>query len=220
MQDFEGLGLSVLSPRKSTVVDPSEQFVRLDTDPAGATPRELEMAHLRAISEADLLYICNPTGAIGSSSALEIGWAYAIGRPIWACRTPKDPTLRAMICGVASAKDILKQVTQYGEQLSIHPRMSLRELQDYVSRVVGERGFDYEDAKDILLLLLEEVGELARAVRKRIGLKRGSPERENDVASELSDVVLYVLDLANNLGVDLGTSLVEKEQVNRNRRWE
>ena len=49
--------------------------------------------------------------------------------------------------------------------------MSLKELQAYIGAVIKQRGFDNESPRDIVLLMVEEVGELAKALRKFIGLK-------------------------------------------------
>ena len=42
---------------------------------------------------------------------------------------------------------------------------TLTELQQYYQQKAEERGFDDETAQDTLLLMIEELGELARAVR-------------------------------------------------------
>jgi len=68
--------------------------------------------------------------------------------------------------------------------------------------------------QNCLLLMVEEVGELAKAVRKREKLVRhGSFGRINE-AHELADVFLYVIHMANILGLDLGSAVREKEEVN------
>jgi NTP pyrophosphatase (non-canonical NTP hydrolase) len=55
--------------------------------------------------------------------------------------------------------------------------------------MVRLRGFDQETLWDVVLLLVEEVGELAKAVRKRSGLKIAAtdPEAHKSVALELAD---------------------------------
>ena len=51
---------------------------------------------------------------------------------------------------------------------------SLAELQRYVRQMNIERDFNSEDASKKLVMLMEEVGELAKAVRKQVGLKFAS----------------------------------------------
>ena len=68
---------------------------------------------------------------------------------------------------------------------------------------------------------MEEVGELAKAIRKRIGLKEDISEtaRRKKVGHELADCLIYLLDIANLSGVDLITAFIEKEEINSQRTW-
>jgi len=64
-----------------------------------------------------------------------------------------------------------------------------------------------------MLLLTEEVGELARAVRVRLGVARAEAT-DADVGEELADVQLYLVHLANILSVDLASAVTRKEEKN------
>jgi NTP pyrophosphatase (non-canonical NTP hydrolase) len=71
--------------------------------------------------------------------------------------------------------------------------VELGELQDLMERTYGER--DRARGVDATVAwLAEEMGELARAVRK------GTPD---DQAHELGDVLAWLASLANQLGIDL-----------------
>jgi NTP pyrophosphatase (non-canonical NTP hydrolase) len=65
--------------------------------------------------------------------------------------------------------------------------------------------------------MVEEVGELARAVRVDEGLVRHGRSSHNDKKSELADVFLYVVHMANILGIDLATTVQDKEIRNLRR---
>jgi NTP pyrophosphatase (non-canonical NTP hydrolase) len=59
---------------------------------------------------------------------------------------------------------------------------------------------------------MEELGELARAMRKtHNGVMLAADENP---ALELADVTLYALHLANVLSVDLAAAVAEKEKIN------
>lgn len=90
----------------------------------------------------------------------------------------------------------------------------LATLQSYYARAAAMRGYGSESPRDCLLLLTEEVGELARAIRKSAGLVRHGSYADADSCAELADVQLYVVHLANVLGVDLGRAVAEKDAVN------
>ncbi len=83
-----------------------------------------------------------------------------------------------------------------------------------------ERGFS-TDPYFNMLLLQEEVGELARALAQRWRAEtQGRPEDTlPTVREELADVLAYVLKLANYVGVDLEAAYVSKMRTNTMRRW-
>jgi NTP pyrophosphatase (non-canonical NTP hydrolase) len=82
-----------------------------------------------------------------------------------------------------------------------------------------EPKFDKDDPSKKLVLLMEEVGELARALRGRIGLKFSDTTRKTDLVEELADVQIVLLGLASLLEVDMDDAMVAKEAKNRNRIW-
>ncbi len=62
----------------------------------------------------------------------------------------------------------------------------------------------YWKAPNIMLRLMEEVGELARAINHKFGEKKKKPgEAEKEISSELADVLYDVICIANCLGIDL-----------------
>lgn len=81
-----------------------------------------------------------------------------------------------------------------------------------------ERGFNNDLSKEFVMLT-EEVGELAKAIRKEVGMKFTSTTRKTEVAEELADVQIVLLGLANMLGVDMFDAVVAKEKHNRTRTW-
>lgn len=62
--------------------------------------------------------------------------------------------------------------------------------------------------------MIEEVGELARAIRKREKLIRHGPSGRVNESQELADVFMYVIHMANILGLDLGSAVRDKELLN------
>jgi|GEM_PF-444159 len=97
--------------------------------------------------------------------------------------------------------------------------MSLDELKTYISAVVKQRGFDNEGPRDTVLLMVEEVGELAKAMRKFVGLKIDQRKADSytSVEEEIADVFFYLLNLCNTLNIDLFTALKNKELKNEKR---
>lgn len=103
--------------------------------------------------------------------------------------------------------------------LSTHP--TLPELQRYIDEVCKERGWTKDSYAEKFLLFTEEVGELAKAIRKTQGLYQEQARHKRvELEEEFADVLSYLLDLANYFQVDLETAFREKEQVNATRTWE
>ena len=50
----------------------------------------------------------------------------------------------------------------------LNEKNTLNEIQNYIKEVIKIRGFSEQKVQDKMLLLLEETGELAKAIRKTI----------------------------------------------------
>ena len=201
----------ILSPVSLAFVDDINGFVRTREE-LGDPPAAIEARHIEAIRAADFVWLHLPNGYLGPSAALEIGIAHTLSVPIYATRPPQDIALGQFVTIVAAPPAAVELA-----RASIRtPAGPLRDLQDYYGRMATLRGFNDESPQDTMLLLTEEVGELARAIRKRVQLARADQSSE-DPAAELADVQLYVLHLANVIGVDLAQAVVAKELVNHAR---
>lgn len=84
--------------------------------------------------------------------------------------------------------------------------MSLNYYKAETEKVCKSKGWDKVNIDTIWLLLSEEFGELASAIRqykktfKKINLKK---ERGTDVMMEMGDVFSYLFQIAHMLNVDL-----------------
>lgn len=96
---------------------------------------------------------------------------------------------------------------------------TLNELQKYFHHVHTERGFADESVKDKLVLLIEEIGELARGIRKSEGLAMADDTKRSEISEELADCLIYLTDIANKLDIDLTEALRAKEEKNKHRQW-
>lgn len=106
-----------------------------------------------------------------------------------------------------------------GNSLSTQNRLTLEEYQALIKKLVGERGFDKETVPEVFTLLVEEIGELAKAIRKNNGQKIDKARRQHEVEEELADVFWLLIDLCNRLDVDLAEAFELKEQKNQKRKW-
>lgn len=83
-------------PPTASVVGQQGDFVRLNCDPSddeGAVQRRV----FGLIDVADLVVAYTPGGRVGMSTAMEIGYAIAKGRPVATTAAPQDVTLRRLL---------------------------------------------------------------------------------------------------------------------------
>lgn len=90
------------------------------------------------------------------------------------------------------------------------PNMTLKELQAYIK----EKDFNPEQKHAYFQKLIEEVGELAEALRKdyRMGDQQSIKGTINE---ELYDILYYVIGIANTNDIDLEQAFHLKDEINR-----
>lgn len=94
--------------------------------------------------------------------------------------------------------------------------MGLRELQDTVTEVRAQRGFTTDPVR-LLVLLTEEIGEIAREVKRTWSPNYGSPRRER-LGEELADAFVCLCALASTFDVDLESEIQAKFLVKDGQR--
>lgn len=221
--EFSELDVEILSPAFTTPKNPDDEFVLFFGEDS-EDPKILEANHLNAIEKSDFLYLVNPGGYLGKSANLELGYALAFGKPIFSLEPIDDVTLGLFSAGSGNPRQILSTYRYLPKNLlpRLKTKPTLADFQGYLGQVVVERGFAEETSQDIMLLLVEEIGELAKALRKHLGLKV-DPSRSHNyrpIEGELADCLIYLLDLANGLEVDFEQAFRLKEEENEKRFWE
>ena len=97
---------------------------------------------------------------------------------------------------------------------------TLKDLQGYAQEFCEEKGFDKDTYLKDFLLFSEEVGELAKGMRKAEGIRLEKTKQNNiELAEEFADVFHYLLNLANRFDIDLEKAFREKALVNQKRKW-
>lgn len=100
-------------------------------------------------------------------------------------------------------------------------KTTLEDLQKYTENMVNARGFQNETPQDIMLLMTEEVGELAKSVRKTTNIKMdiNKDNDKYDLKGEITDVFNYLLAMCRVFDIDLLEAFKEKELRNCKREW-
>lgn len=111
-RDYRELALAqcqILSPRSLDFEDPSVLFVRHSVERQDPV-RLIEQHHLQAIALSDFLWVHAPEGYVGTSGAMEIGYALAKGVPVYSSELPQDPMLKSFITKVPSVFAAIEQL--------------------------------------------------------------------------------------------------------------
>ncbi len=99
---------------------------------------------------------------------------------------------------------------------------SLVELQNYINNVLEIRGFNNQSIELKLMLLMEEVGELAKSIRKnstRLPIDRCKINNYSSIEEEIADVLIVLFSIANKLQIDLYDAFLKKKKENIKRKW-
>jgi NTP pyrophosphatase (non-canonical NTP hydrolase) len=200
---LQAAGCSVLSPVDLDFVGEIDGFVLGRAD-QGKSTAAIEKAHLRAMEEADLIWLHCPEGYVGMSAAMELGFARAIGLRVFAAVPPSDRTLSDLVLACPSPTAAVERVH---EELAEAPSSGLPALQSYYARAAQRRGWSQETPSETLDLLRGEITELEEALAEESGLSEAA-------LLELADVQLYLIHLANVLDADIGEAVRVKENIN------
>jgi hypothetical protein len=101
------IGVAVLSPADPRVVGQFGDFLFVASDKVRAL-RLVQNRHLAAIAAADFVWLVAPDGYVGQSGAMEIGYAAAVGTPVYTLDVPSDLTLRQYVTITPTLKDAVR----------------------------------------------------------------------------------------------------------------
>ncbi|XP_073015839.1 uncharacterized protein [Primulina eburnea] len=109
--------------------------------------------------------------------------------------------------------------SQYESCPNMVKDVSLKELRDRLEEFARVRGWEqYHSPRNLLLALVGEVGELSEIFQWKGEVEKGLPnwslEDKRHLEDELSDVLLYLVQLANACELDLGQAALTKMMKN------
>ncbi len=133
-------GVRVLSPADPRVVEEIDDFLFVESDRTRSI-RLVQERHLRCIEASTFLWLVSPDGYVGSSAAMEIGFAAAAGTPVFCDTEPNDTKLRQYVRTVAafdhSLLNLLKpRETQGISNFLVNPADSVAELHRTLENVL------------------------------------------------------------------------------------
>jgi len=108
------------------------------------------------------------------------------------------------------------------EELNLlNEKSSVMDIQKYITDMKKARKFDKVTIEREMMLFVEEIGELAKAIRKKThGRLDPTKQYNSSVEEELADCFIYLLSIANMNDVDIFKAFKDKEIKNCDRRWD
>ncbi|MEK7471887.1 MAG: hypothetical protein AAB624_01435 [Patescibacteria group bacterium] len=95
-RSMQALSCQILSPRSLNFLNTTADFVRTSSE-QNFSDDEIERWHLQAISLCDFIWLHCPNGYIGNSGCFEIGYAYALNKPVFSLHVPEDDALKPFV---------------------------------------------------------------------------------------------------------------------------
>lgn len=126
------VGCRILSPRSLDAIRERDGFVFMRGETSSSRDR-IEDSHLIAIKRARFMWLHAPDGYVGLSAALEIGFAYAEGIPVYACEAPAEKALWPFVRIAASPDAVVRQLENEFERACREPARC-GDCDDLVSR--------------------------------------------------------------------------------------
>src|ERR1700752_3168157 len=96
VHELASLSIRVLSPADPRVVAAEGEFLFVASDRVRSV-RLVQDRHLESFRAANFLWLVCPDGYVGQSASREVGFAAAIGVPIFTTHAPGDLTLREYV---------------------------------------------------------------------------------------------------------------------------
>lgn len=80
--------------------------------------------------------------------------------------------------------------------------MKIKDLQDWVAKDWEQHSASTPTIELQLLYIMEELGEVAEAIRKNKGMKSRT-KKDVDLGSEIADLIISITTLANHFEIDI-----------------
>lgn len=112
VHELAALSVRVLSPADPRIVAQQGEFLFVASDPVKSV-RLVQDRHLESIRAANFLWLVCPDGYVGQSASMEIGFAAAVGVPIFAAQLPVDLTLRQYVTMVPNLRSAMRLASTF-----------------------------------------------------------------------------------------------------------
>lgn len=118
MREIEALlianGIECLLPEPSKYRDPKDPSRFIKDLPVKEElvleAGRVTLRHFAKIDKADLVLVVNPKGYAGTSTILEIGYAWGRGKPVYALEEFEDPALQSRVNKIVTTEGLVEMI--------------------------------------------------------------------------------------------------------------
>jgi hypothetical protein len=161
-------GVRVLSPADPRVVDRFGDFLFVASDRLRSIGL-VEDRHLAAIEASDFLWLVIPHGYIGPSAAMEIGYATAVGTPVYSSEVPLDLGFRRYVRIVPGMREAILTLERPGDpkplSLLVDPLAGLEEARKSLDAI--EHGLVRSPRSDSESVIRRALADVRNLVGRR-----------------------------------------------------
>jgi ADP-ribose pyrophosphatase YjhB (NUDIX family) len=138
---FIAAGMTVKSPPISRITNPGQDYVRFESDPPLSLDRHIQAVTFEKIFSSDFVYVVNPGGYIGRTTAYELGRIHERGMAVYFAEVPKDLPIEVPAGTVVSPRDLVAVLVGGGRRTSPirRPRVAALPAVDLVILTIREQ---------------------------------------------------------------------------------
>jgi hypothetical protein len=139
VHELTGCGVRVLSPADPTIVSAQGDFLFVASDRVRSV-RLVQDRHLECIRAADFLWLVCPDGYVGQSASMEVGYAAALGVPIFGLAAPADITMRHYVTRVQNIRQAVASISDLAPReglgaILLDPRESVEQAHQSLEQI-------------------------------------------------------------------------------------
>lgn len=113
IEGLEACYVHVLSPKRSSIVNHQEWFVRLQTDNPRHEPAEIQLIALHRILRSSFVYVFCPAGYIGKTTCYEIGRIQERRVPLYFSEHPEDLPIAVATSAIINPEKLVQYLVQH-----------------------------------------------------------------------------------------------------------
>jgi hypothetical protein len=139
VQELASRSILVLSPADPRVVGAQGEFLFVASDRVRSV-RLVQDRHLESIRSSDFVWLVCPDGYVGQSASMEVGFAAAVGVPVYSNHAPSDLTLRQYVTITPTLAEAVRALAAKSrerrqEGVLINPHASVEEAHYILGRI-------------------------------------------------------------------------------------